>query len=194
MSESPLPRNDSELRDQQTTAVSGGFQNDSESLADWQSVFEQSKDGLRAFVQLRLRQASDVDDCLQAVYLKMIESPHCITPAARRAWLFRVAANEAAKYWRSQELQERAIRKLGCSSADTYEPVEQVIRGETVEQVTGSIERLPPAWREVVRLRIHENMTFQEISQTLGIPLGTALTQMRRALERIRSEMRDGPQ
>jgi RNA polymerase sigma-70 factor (ECF subfamily) len=191
MSESPTARTDRELLGKQMSAGNEAVPSDLEVLGAWQSVFDQTKEGLRAFLRHRLRQESDVDDCLQAVYVKIIESSARVSPAARRAWLFRVAANEAARFWREQSSQERALTKIGSLQTDWNEHVDRVVQDEVLQRVSQSIQKLPIAWRQVLRLRIHENLTFQEIAQQLDIPLGTALTQMRRALERLRSEMRD---
>ncbi len=49
--------------------------------------------------------------------------------------------------------------------------------------------RAADQWQKIVRMRIHDNLTFQQIAEHLGIPLGTALTRMRRALERMRTEI-----
>ena len=51
----------------------------------WREVFEESVPGLRAFLRGRLGQDSDVDDCIQVVFVKMIESGRDVSPAARRA-------------------------------------------------------------------------------------------------------------
>ena len=81
------------------------------------------------------------------------------------------------------------LEQHGIESRDTDDPIDQVILTETTIQVEQALQRLPPAWQEVVRLRIHQNLTFQEIANQLDIPLGTALTQMRRALERLKAEI-----
>ena len=51
--------------------------------------------------------------------------------------------------------------------------------------VRNAIRALPAAQREVVELRQQPGLTFQEIADRLGRPLGTVLTQMRAALARI---------
>ena len=158
----------------------------------WRELFDELAGGLRAFLRNRLRQESDVDDCLQVVFVKMLESVDRVAPAARRAWVFRVAANEAAQMWRSEASRGRMLEKLekhGDEPTDSDDPIDRVILTETTRKLEESLLTLPAAYREVVSLRIHENMTIQEIADHLGIPLGTALTRMRRALDRLRTEI-----
>ena len=156
--------------------------------------FEEVESGLRAFLRSRLRQESDIDDCLQVVFVKWVESAEQVAPAARRAWLFRVAMNEAARMWRSEASTQRMLQQRGwdqeaAETVQSQEPIDRVILRETTEQLEQALKQLPADWQEIIRLRIHQNLTFQQIADQLKIPLGTALTRMRRATERLRREL-----
>ncbi|MDG2220815.1 MAG: sigma-70 family RNA polymerase sigma factor [Rubripirellula sp.] len=155
----------------------------------WQEIFEQALPVLRGFLHNRLTQESDIEDCLQTVSVKMLERGSGVAPAARRAWLFRVAANESARMWRSRAASEKALQRYASDETDIDFPENALTSDETNQQIMKVLTSLPPAWQRVVRMRIHENMTFQQIADQLDIPLGTALTQMRRALERMRQEL-----
>ena len=162
---------------------------ESEIARQWREVFEESTPGLRAFLRGRVIQDSDVDDCLQVVCVKMIESGGNVAPAARRSWLFRVAANESARMWRRKASTDKMLERHPAEEAAQIDPTEKVILTETTEKLNQLLLQLPEAWQQVVSLRITENLTFQQIADQLDIPLGTALTQMRRALERLKSEI-----
>lgn len=155
----------------------------------WREVFEASLPGLRAFLRGRLTQPSDIEDCLQVVTVQMIEKGSSVAPAARRAWLFRVAANESARIWRSRASTDKAFKRYASDNATDVSPDEIATQNETKQRLQRAVESLPPAWQRVVHLRIHQNLTFQQIADQLDIPLGTALTQMRRALQRLREEI-----
>lgn len=155
----------------------------------WQEVFEKVLPVLRGFLHNRLGQESDVDDCLQTVSVKMIEKGSGVAPAARRAWLFRVAANESARLWRSRAASKKALQRYGSDETDIVFPENSLTSDETNQQIIKTLNSLPPTWQRVVRMRIHENLTFQQIADQLDIPIGTALTQMRRALEQMKQEL-----
>jgi RNA polymerase sigma-70 factor (ECF subfamily) len=157
---------------------------------EWREVFDEATPGLRAFLRSRLAQTSDVDDCIQVVFIKMMESGLDVKPAARRAWLFRVAANESARLWRKKASTNRMLEKRGVDDElVNSDPADRVILNETTEKLYQALNELPEDWQRVVRLRIVENLTFQKIADQLDIPLGTALTRMRRALERLRGDL-----
>jgi RNA polymerase sigma-70 factor, ECF subfamily len=157
----------------------------------WKSVFEESAAGLRAFLRSRLSQESDVDDCLQAVYVKMVQSGATISANSRKAWLFRVAANESAGFWRKKASINRMLQQQTTSQEYHADPATQLIHNETSIQLDQALDKLPADHREVIRLKIIHDLTFQQIATQLNIPLGTALTRMRRGLERLREELQN---
>lgn len=158
---------------------------------DWHDVYSACESGLRAFLRGRLNQEADIDDCLQVVCIKMIQKGSGVASGARRAWLFRVAANESARMWRRKSTTNRVMEKQASSLTETGEDdaTDKVILNETAQQVRQAIQSLPESTQQIVRLRIHDNLTFQEIADQLNIPIGTALTRMRRALEKLRTEI-----
>ncbi len=159
----------------------------------WRQVYQECEGGLRSFLRGRLGQEVDVDDCLQSVFVKMVQQSQKagknVAVVARRAWLFQVAANEAAGLWRRKASTEKMLRQHRGSNEPPSDAAQQLIVSESATRVRQAVSRLPDTWQDVVRLRIEENLTFQEIAVELNIPLGTALTRMRRALERLKKEM-----
>lgn len=158
---------------------------------EWKPVLEAAQAGLKAFLRGRLAQPADVDDCMQVVLLAVIQKGRDVAPAARRAWLFRVAANESARFWRRHATTERVMEKQAdyATETDIHTPDEKLSQTETTERIEKAIATLPAQWQTILRMRIHEDLTFQNIADKLNIPLGTALTQMRRAVERLQNEI-----
>lgn len=159
----------------------------------WNAIFHRMRPGLRRFLAAKLPQDADVEDCLQAVSVAMLQNEASVPVAARKAWLFRVAANQAALWWRRRGTTDRVMEKhshyaLTEQNDDATSHLEQ---DETIRQIQRSIERLPVDSQEIIQKRIHEGLTFQEIADQLQIPLGTVLTKMRRAMERLRREISD---
>ncbi|QDV47010.1 ECF RNA polymerase sigma factor SigH [Stieleria neptunia] len=167
-------------------ATEGGNQN------VWREVFREAESGLRRFLAGKLPQAADVEDCLQSVMVAMLSNESKIPHAARRAWLYRVAANEAARWWRNKSTTDRVLEKHAHASfrIDT-EPPSDLETQETLRHVHQAIEKLPQHTQQVIRLRLAEGMTFQAIADRLDQPLGTVLTRMRRAMQHLRNELDD---
>lgn len=186
-SDSKPPRSSDDHRIDESAGEDLDPRNDPEQ--EWQEVFNRSLGGLRAFLRNRLSQPSDIDDCLQVVSVKMIEKGTDVAPAARRAWLFRVAANESARIWRRRAATERALERYAVEDSPHPSPADILSTAETHQQLQQAVDSLPSSLQQIVRLRIHDNLTFQQIADQLDIPLGTALTRMRRALQRLKEEI-----
>jgi RNA polymerase sigma-70 factor (ECF subfamily) len=65
-------------------------------------------------------------------------------------------------------------------------PWEEAIRGEERAVVRRALAELPPEQRRVVEARIDQGKSFAVIAAEQGLPLGTVLTRMRLALEKLR--------
>ena len=155
---------------------------------------------LRAFLLGVLRNGDLAGEALQATLVKAIEQGHTARPETRQGWLFRVALNEALVLKRRAKVQERSLRELAQSDVRRHEsatgsatrnesPEEFVLRTEVIEQVRLALNDLPAEQRHVVRMRIYENKTFAVIASELKVPLGTALTRMRLAMEKLRERL-----
>lgn len=160
-----------------------------EGIAHAQRVFDETKSGLRFFLSKRLSQDSDIDDCLQVIFVKLMENSDTVAPPALRSWLYRVASNESARLWRSRAATEKMFQKHGGVKTPMPDPTMAAMQSEATEQLKNALKELPSSWQQIVSLRIYENLTFQQIADQLGMPLGTVLTRMRRALERLKHDL-----
>lgn len=106
-----------------------------------------------------------------------------------RGWLFRVAWNEAMLVrrvkTRHQNLLQKAVWNRDLNQPEPSAPNSGLVQDETVEAVRKAINDLPEEQRTVVRSRIYEDKTFAVIAEELGVPLGTVLTRMRLAMQKL---------
>lgn len=148
---------------------------------------------LRRFVLGVVRNPDTAGDVLQATFAKAIELGHTARSESLKGWLFRVAYHEALTLRRRQTTRDQAHRRLAPLRQHTGErPEESLIRGETVEAVRRALSTLPAEQRRVVWARMYEDKTFAEIAADDGLPLGTVLTRMRLALEKLRRRLHEG--
>jgi RNA polymerase sigma factor (sigma-70 family) len=148
---------------------------------------------LRRFVLGVVRDAHLADDVMQATFVKALEHGHEARSETYRGWLFRVAFHEALASRRRAEAREKGHRRLATFRTwPETSPDDPLIRRETVLAVREALETLPEEQRRVVLARVYEDRTFAEIAGETGLPLGTVLTRMRRALEKMRKSLRPG--
>jgi RNA polymerase sigma factor (sigma-70 family) len=137
-------------------------------------------------------------DAVQLTFVKAIEQGHTANEESRKAWLFRVAYHEALALRRREATGERVVKRLGAekrgaeqSGKVTWLDAETpLVRQEQIDAVRAALVTLPLEQQQIVQLRIYDERTFADIAAELGIPLGTALTRMRLALEKLRAALK----
>jgi RNA polymerase sigma-70 factor (ECF subfamily) len=151
-----------------------------------EALYRQHAAGIHAFLRGVLRDADLATEVLQSTFTRAIERAHTARTESIRGWLYRVALNEALAVRRRQKTHDRSLRRLGGAAAREQEtPEDSACRQETTATVRQALERLSEEQRQVVRMRIYDEMTFAAIAETLNLPLGTVLTRMRLALKKL---------
>lgn len=156
-------------------------------------LYANYRPGLRRFLIGVVRDRSIADDLVQATFAKAAQVGGEVRPEARKAWLYRVAFNEAMT-WKRRTRVDRDAKRLRAAQGErrAETPDEQLAHREVVEQVREALGQLSEAQQLVLRMRIYEEMTSAEIAAATGKPLGTVLTHIRRGLERLRQKLRGG--
>jgi len=110
-----------------------------------------------------------------------------------RAWMFRILRNtfltsRSGLERRSTEQEDE--EGLGESAAATQDtPEEALVRRADIELVRKAIARLPVAFQEVLLLADIEEMKYQEVADTLDIPIGTVMSRLARARKQVREHI-----
>jgi RNA polymerase sigma factor (sigma-70 family) len=160
------------------------------------SLYETHGEELHRFVLGVLRDPDLTGDVMQATFSKALELGHTARPETLKGWLFRVAYHEALASRRRRLSGDRARRRLadlgraGSAGAQADHPDHGLIRGETVDAVRRALSTLPDAQRQVVLARVYDDKTFAQIARESGLPLGTVLTRMRLAMNKLRDALR----
>jgi RNA polymerase sigma-70 factor (ECF subfamily) len=104
-----------------------------------------------------------------------------------RNWLYRIATNAATDALRRQKetvhLESAYLADTGQGPDDLAEARE---RGERVRE---AVLELPPASRAVIVLREYEGLSYKEIANTLGIPMGTVMSRLNYARGLLRNSL-----
>lgn len=125
--------------------------------------------------------AADAEDVLQEVFLKLAKRRGG-TIANLRAYLFAAARNEA------YSLLRRCRReRVGLEPDAVWSPerAEQMDPAEACA-LSRALNGLPPEQREVVVLKVYEQLTFEEIGELLHAPMNTVASRYRYALQKMR--------
>jgi RNA polymerase sigma-70 factor (ECF subfamily) len=140
------------------------------------------------------RDDHDAEDLVQAAYLRALKFFGGFHGTDARAWMLAIVRNACYTWLERKRSRGRATsfdeERHGVGS-DTNDPEEQLQREDQVRLVRRAVEDLPPDLREVVVLRELEGLSYKEISAVADIPLGTVMSRLARARERLRQRLGD---
>lgn len=138
---------------------------------------------------------SDTEDVTQEAFLKAYRKlGNFDGRSSFYTWLFRIASNTAMD-WRKKERHRRHAPlpegPEGEDQAPSSEPGPQsaVMRRELAARIDAAIEALPDKYHEILVLREIEGLSYEEISERLGMSKGTVESRLFRARERLREKL-----
>ena len=102
------------------------------------------------------------------------------------AWLYRIARDKAFREMRRRPMPSQESDE-GCTE-QLAEP-EEDFTAEEAEQVRLALDELPIDQREMLILRFVESMSYQQIAEVIGCPLGTVRSRLFYAKQALRAKL-----
>lgn len=144
-------------------------------------LWREHRAGLRRFVRSRVGDPHDADDIVQDVFLRAQESLHRLDSAERAgAWLARIAANRIVDHYRARRVTEELPEDLAADEPQD-DPVVAL-----APCLAGMIERLPPAYRDALRLSEIDGIPQREVAQRMRLSISGAKSRVQRGRARLR--------
>lgn len=112
-------------------------------------------------------------------------------------WLFKIATNNCIDFIRKKRIKVTSMDTGYTTSdgevvyveakADSLTPEEEVMSQQKAKLMREMVTKLKPKYRELIELRYFDELSYEEIADTLGVPLGTVKAQLFRAREFLAS-------
>jgi RNA polymerase sigma-70 factor (ECF subfamily) len=151
--------------------------------AAFAELYDASADRLHHYLTARLGSHDAASDVLQTAFLRAVKSRRRFRGVENPvAYLFQIARNEAMRWAKRQQGNERPldVNDVFAASEDTYG------QRDDAEVVAAALARLTADDRELVELKVFAGLTIREIADVTGMPQGTVATRFRRAIESLR--------
>lgn len=157
---------------------------------DLAAVYDLYAAPLYRYLLTVLSEPEEAEDALQETFLGVLRRAGQAPIREMRTYLFQAARNQAFMILRKRRRQDKESAAAALSWIDP----EQCAPGqrETAIDLDRALRQLPLEQREVVVLKLSENLTFAEIAELLGIPRGTAASRYRLALATLRRLLEGG--
>jgi RNA polymerase sigma factor (sigma-70 family) len=138
------------------------------------------------------RNDHDADDVVQEAYLRAYQFFSGFHGGDGRAWLLRIVRNTCYTWLKKNRGREPAsafdeVKHSGGRPAPG--PEAALVEGENRELLRRALAGLPEEYREAVVLRELEGLSYREIAGVTGAPIGTVMSRLARARERLQKSL-----
>ena len=141
-----------------------------------------------------------IDDLVQTTFYRAFRSLKAYrAEAAFGTWLTQIALNVHRSHLRAERVRRRWIQEMedpelaaeiDRSPGNQEAPDHVVVRKQQRELVRKGIEALPTRYRKVVWLRYVKDSSYEEIMQSVQVPMGTVKTWLSRGRHQLKGELR----
>ena len=148
-------------------------------------IYEKYESDLLTLAANLLVDAAAAEDVVQDVFISFAESvDNFHLTGSLKAYLATCVANRARDCLRKRKHLQNAG---GQMPSDADEPVQVVIAGEELQQLSHAMARIPYQQREVIVLHLHGNLKFRQIAELQNVPIKTVQSRYRYGLDKLRS-------
>lgn len=156
-------------------------------------LYARHRTRLYRFLLRQARDAALVDELFQDVWQRVIAARRGWTPEASFAtWLYRIAHNRLADHWRAQQHRPPAPADADERAAripDPDTPERTLSEFEQRRRLQLALDELPPEQREVLLLRLEQELTLDEIGKITGVGRETVKSRLRYAMDKLRARL-----
>ncbi len=159
----------------------------------YRAILKKYHDQVYNLLYRMVHDKDEVEDLTQEAFIKAFNSLHNFNEEfAFSTWLYKIATNNCIDYIRKKKLATFSIDKpLESKDGEysfeipdsSYEPDKTLIAGQRTKILEEAVNALPEKYRVVILMRHTEDKDYQEIADTLKLPLGTVKAHIFRARE-----------
>jgi len=152
-------------------------------------IYDAHASGLFQYLVAFTKSEADAHDLLQELFIRLARGEG-MAPQSEKAFLYRLAHNLAIDWLRRRQArrdsEDRLLREFEEGKQAAADPDAELLARCFLE----ALETLPMEQRTIAQLKLREGLTFEEIAEAQGIPLNTAASRYRYALEKLRTQLR----
>jgi len=139
-----------------------------------------------------VRSPADAEDVVQEAYLRAMRFFGGFRGGDSRAWILKIVRNTCYSWARKNRGagSEEEFDETAHSKEERHDDAEsKLVEREEGERVRRALEALPEAFREVLVMREIEGLSYKEIAEVLGVPMGTVMSSLSRARQKMREQL-----
>ncbi len=134
------------------------------------------------------RNDADAEDVVQDAAVRALRFLPTLRTGNVRAWLLTIVRNTWYSRFSGRDDRTRitVLDEMAGDPADpSPDPEARMVQHQTIDRVRAAIDELPADFREVIVLRELEGLSYKEIAEVAGVPIGTVMSRLARARDRL---------
>jgi RNA polymerase sigma-70 factor (ECF subfamily) len=144
------------------------------------------------------RNEHDAEDVVQEAYLRAYKFIDGYRGGDARAWILTIVRRSCFTWLARNRPFELVVdsddeERAAMPDTATPDPEAQLLQRLDEATLTSLIETLPPLFREIVVLREIEELPYKDIAEILEVPIGTVMSRLARARQRLQDSWRRHP-
>jgi RNA polymerase sigma-70 factor (ECF subfamily) len=146
-------------------------------------------DAAYGFARWLTRDPVAAQDLAQEAMLRALRYFHAFRGEEARPWLLRIVRNTWIDI-RARRAGEQPLEVVENRAAEGPDPEESAVASDRRRHVAAALAALPAEVREILVLREIEDLSYKHIAAVLDLPIGTVMSRLARARERLAVELR----
>lgn len=159
----------------------------------FEQLYRRHRIKLYGFLQRQLRNSAQSDELFQDIWQKVVGTAGSWTPdAAFATWLYRIARNRLNDHWRAQKHRPPAPQDADARTEairDPATPESELTAFQQRRALQLALDALPHEQREVLLLRLEQELTLEAIGEITGTGRETVKSRLRYAMDKLRAQL-----
>ena len=164
-------------------------QSPKEELISFEAAMLPHLDAAHNLARWLLRNEQDAQDVVQEAYLRAFRSFSGFHGTNGRAWLLTIVRNTSytlLKKNRAVDFTTPFDEEIHATGHESVSPATILAHCEDAELIREAMDELPAEFREILALRHQEGLSYKEIADIAQIPLGTVMSRLARARDKLK--------
>src|ERR1700735_310841 len=139
-----------------------------------------------------VRNPHDAEDIVQEAYLRAFKFFGSYQGGDARAWVLKIVRNTCYSFFeknRPAELAEEFDEKIHTADTENADAEAALLKSADSRMLGEALDKLPVNFREVIVLRELEGMSYKEIAEVTGVPMGTVMSGLARGRTQLRERL-----
>jgi RNA polymerase sigma-70 factor (ECF subfamily) len=140
-----------------------------------------------------MRNEHDAEDVVQEATLRALRYFRTFTGGNGRAWFLRIVRNTCSG-WRADRVHaatDTFDEERHSSARAAADPEVLLLQSDTAAAIDRAMDHLPDRHREMLTLRELQGLSYREMADVLGVPIGTVMSGLWRARQAFRDSLND---